>query len=125
MAGRQAQMTRSELTELAAFKPREAGSQPVIKVHELRKRYGDLDAVRGITFDVAEGEIFGLIGPDGAGKTSTLQVLSGVMMPGRHSCVGGVPALHRAGAMIQLSRAPMVWNSRCCVNVEPIDTALI
>lgn len=50
-----------------------------IGVRGLWKRYGAVDAVRGIAFDVEEGEIFGLIGPDGAGKTSTLQILSGVM----------------------------------------------
>ncbi len=43
------------------------------------KRYGDVEAVRGIDFDVRAGEIFGLIGPDGAGKTSTFQILAGVM----------------------------------------------
>jgi ABC-2 type transport system ATP-binding protein len=52
---------------------------PAIRVRELRKRYGGLDAVRGIGFEVERGEIFGLIGPDGAGKTSTFQILAGVM----------------------------------------------
>ncbi len=52
-----------------------------IRVADLRKRYGDLEAVRGIAFEVAEGEIFGLIGPDGAGKTSAFQILAGVMEP--------------------------------------------
>jgi ABC-2 type transport system ATP-binding protein len=50
-----------------------------IRIHGLRKRYGALDAVRGISFEVGAGEIFGLIGPDGAGKTSTFQILAGVM----------------------------------------------
>src|SRR6202163_728942 len=50
-----------------------------IGVHDLRKRYGTLEAIYGITFEVRRGEIFGLIGPDGAGKTSTFQVLAGVM----------------------------------------------
>ena len=50
-----------------------------IRVRDLQKRYGTLEAVAGITFDVDEGEIFGLIGPDGAGKTSTLQILAGVL----------------------------------------------
>jgi ABC-2 type transport system ATP-binding protein len=50
-----------------------------IAVEDLTKRYGTVDAVRGIGFDVREGEIFGLIGPDGAGKTSTFQILAGVM----------------------------------------------
>jgi ABC-2 type transport system ATP-binding protein len=50
-----------------------------IHVANLTKRYGDVEAVRGISFDIREREIFGLIGPDGAGKTSTFQVLAGVM----------------------------------------------
>jgi ABC-2 type transport system ATP-binding protein len=50
-----------------------------IRVQDLRKHYGTVQAVRGLTFDTQPGEIFGLIGPDGAGKTSTFQVLAGVM----------------------------------------------
>jgi ABC-2 type transport system ATP-binding protein len=56
-----------------------AGDQMAVQVRDLWKRYGSLEAVRGITFEVYRGEIFGLIGPDGAGKTSTFQVLAGVM----------------------------------------------
>jgi ABC-2 type transport system ATP-binding protein len=52
---------------------------PGIDVRALAKRYGQLEAVRGIDFEVEQGEIFGLIGPDGAGKTSTFQILAGVM----------------------------------------------
>src|SRR5262245_44025003 len=48
-------------------------------VGDLRKAYGEVEAVRGLTFDVRPGEVFGLIGPDGAGKTTTFQVLAGVM----------------------------------------------
>jgi len=50
-----------------------------IAVEGLTKRYGPVEAVRGIGFEVRDGEIFGLIGPDGAGKTSTFQILAGVM----------------------------------------------
>jgi ABC-2 type transport system ATP-binding protein len=50
-----------------------------VRVAGLIKRYGTLEAVRGISLEVAAGEIFGLIGPDGAGKTSTFQILAGVM----------------------------------------------
>jgi ABC-2 type transport system ATP-binding protein len=53
--------------------------QPVIDVRGLQKTYGRLEAVRGIDLTVDQGEIFGLIGPDGAGKTSTFQILGGVM----------------------------------------------
>jgi drug efflux transport system ATP-binding protein len=50
-----------------------------IRARALTKRYGALEAVRGIDLDVKTGEIFGLIGPDGAGKTSTFHILGGVM----------------------------------------------
>lgn len=51
----------------------------VIRVNNLHKRYGKSPAVRGIDLTVQQGEIFGLIGPDGAGKTTTFQILAGVM----------------------------------------------
>jgi ABC-2 type transport system ATP-binding protein len=54
-------------------------TSPAISVRQLRKRYGKIEAVRGIDLSVASGEIFGLIGPDGAGKTTTFQILGGVM----------------------------------------------
>jgi ABC-2 type transport system ATP-binding protein len=53
--------------------------EAAITVRGLRKSYGELEAVRGIDLDIARGEIFGLIGPDGAGKTSAFQILGGVM----------------------------------------------
>ncbi|WP_254048073.1 ATP-binding cassette domain-containing protein [Synechococcus sp. BDU 130192] len=53
--------------------------ETTIQVAGLRKDYGAVRAVRGIDFSVKAGEIFGLIGPDGAGKTSTFQILAGVM----------------------------------------------
>jgi ABC-2 type transport system ATP-binding protein len=56
-----------------------AASGAAIDIRGLRKRYGALEAVRGISFEVQRGEIFGLIGADGAGKTTTFQILAGVM----------------------------------------------
>ena len=50
---------------------------PAVEVHGLEKRYGTLEAVRGIDFSVEAGEVFALLGPNGAGKTSTLEVLEG------------------------------------------------
>ena len=52
---------------------------PTITVTDLRKTYGPLQALKGISFTVQPGEIFGLIGPDGAGKTTTFQILAEVM----------------------------------------------
>lgn len=47
----------------------------IISVKDLHKKYGDFEAVKGISFDVAEGEIFGLLGPNGAGKSTTLEII--------------------------------------------------
>jgi len=53
----------------------------MISVRELTKLYGDFTAVRSISFDVAAGEILGLVGPNGAGKTTTLRCLGGIIQP--------------------------------------------
>jgi ABC-2 type transport system ATP-binding protein len=51
--------------------------EPAIAVRDLRKRYGEFEAVRGIDIDVRRGEVFGLLGPNGAGKTTTVEILEG------------------------------------------------
>lgn len=56
-------------------------AEVAVAVRDLRKRYGNLEAVRGVTFAVTQGEIFGFIGPDGAGKTTAFEILAGVMNP--------------------------------------------
>jgi ABC-2 type transport system ATP-binding protein len=56
-----------------------APDRVVVRTRDLRKNYGPIEAVRGIDMEVREGEIFGLIGPDGAGKTTTFQILAGIM----------------------------------------------
>jgi ABC-2 type transport system ATP-binding protein len=52
-----------------------------LEVTGLRKAYGDLRAVDGITFAVRAGEVLGLVGPNGAGKTTTLRCLAGIVRP--------------------------------------------
>ncbi|MBN1823468.1 MAG: ABC transporter ATP-binding protein [Endomicrobiales bacterium] len=62
----------------------------IVEVTDLKKHFGQTRAVDGVTFDVRSGEIFGIIGPDAAGKTTTLRILSGIMdqTSGRCSVLG-------------------------------------
>jgi ABC-2 type transport system ATP-binding protein len=54
---------------------------PAISVSALTKKYGDIDAVRGIDFEVASGETFGFLGPNGAGKSTTIKILCTLAEP--------------------------------------------
>ncbi len=53
----------------------------ILEARDLRKRYGENEAVKGVSFDIKAGEIFGLLGPNGAGKTTTISMLSGLIAP--------------------------------------------
>jgi len=82
-----------------------------IRVAGLRKRYGELEAVRGIDFEVAEGECFALLGPNGAGKTTTVEILEGyrdrdageVEVLGLDPQRGGRDLRERVGIVLQSS----------------------
>jgi ABC-2 type transport system ATP-binding protein len=65
-----------------------------IVVEDLRKSYGDVEAVRGISFEVPEGQVFALLGPNGAGKTTTVEICEGFRprTSGRVSVLGHDPA---------------------------------
>ncbi|HFB98852.1 MAG TPA: ABC transporter ATP-binding protein, partial [Bryobacterales bacterium] len=58
-----------------------AGRPPLIRATGLTKRFGELTAVDRLDIEVGAGEIFGLVGPDGAGKTTTLRMLCGLVDP--------------------------------------------
>jgi ABC-2 type transport system ATP-binding protein len=89
-------------------------SNSVLQVEDLVKRYGDVQAVRGLSFSVAEGEVFGLLGPNGAGKTSTIEIMEGLRVPdgGRVSVCGFDPQKnptelkHEIGAALQATSLP-------------------
>jgi len=82
-----------------------------VSVRDLAKRYGAVEAVRGVSFDVAGGEVFGLLGPNGAGKTTILECMLGLRRPDSGAvAIFGVDALahpgrarERVGAQIQLA----------------------
>ena len=94
--------------------------EPAIRIHDLRKRYGDNDAVRGIDLQIAPGEIFGLIGPDGAGKTSTFQILAGVMEATAGAAeVFGVPARQARAQTGYLTQAFSLYPD--LTGIEHID----
>jgi ABC-2 type transport system ATP-binding protein len=52
-----------------------------VRIQDLRKSFGDFEALKGVNFEVDENEIFGLIGPNGAGKTTTLRILGTLISP--------------------------------------------
>jgi ABC-2 type transport system ATP-binding protein len=89
-------------------------TQPVIAVEGLEKSYGSVRAVDAISFEVAEGEIFGVVGPNGAGKTTTIECLEGLRAPdgGRVRVLGldprqdGDALRERIGAQLQESALP-------------------
>ncbi|KOV51387.1 multidrug ABC transporter ATPase [Streptomyces sp. AS58] len=113
----------------------------VIEVTDLRRVYGGgFEAVRGITFHVKRGEIFALLGTNGAGKTSTVEVLEGLAAPaaGRVRVLGSDPRTERSvvrprtGVMLQEGGFPSeltvaetvrMWAG-CTSGARPVDEAL-
>lgn len=72
-----------------------ASVKPALTIRGLTKSFPGIRAVDGVSFDVYPGEIFGLVGPDGAGKTTTLRMLAGVMPPDQGSAtVAGSDVVH-------------------------------
>src|SRR5207237_6211139 len=70
------------------------GLMKTVVVDDLHKSYGAVDAVRGVSFEIAEGEVFALLGPNGAGKTTIVEILEGyrTRRSGRVSVLGFDPA---------------------------------
>lgn len=56
-------------------------AQPIIKIENLRKKFGELTAVDGLSIELHENEILGLLGPNGAGKTTTINMICGLLLP--------------------------------------------
>ncbi len=85
-------MSRSRRGAAAADAEEGSPGGPAISVRGLTRRFGEVVAVGGISFDVGRGELFGIVGPDGAGKTTTVRMLAGVLRPSSGDAwVAGVP----------------------------------
>jgi ABC-2 type transport system ATP-binding protein len=88
--------------------------EPIIRVENLYKSYGAVEAVRGISFSAERGEVFGLLGPNGAGKTSTVEILEGLRTPdgglvrvcGLDPSQTGHAFKERIGAVLQSTSLP-------------------
>jgi ABC-2 type transport system ATP-binding protein len=80
----------------------------LILVEDYHKNYGDTVAVAGVSFEVAPGEVLGLVGPNGAGKTTTLRALAGILTPtrGRLSIAGHDLAREAVAAKAALAYVP-------------------
>ena len=63
--------------------------ESVVEVRELRRRFGQLEAVKGVSFAIGEGEVFGFLGPNGAGKTTTINMLCTLLRPTAGSATAG------------------------------------
>ncbi|MGY1699554.1 ABC transporter ATP-binding protein [Geodermatophilus sp. SYSU D00766] len=113
---------------------------PVVEVTDLRRRHGDVEAVRGISFEVRPGEVFALLGVNGAGKTSALEVVEGLAPAsgGTVRVLGADPVTQRAavrphlGVLLQSSGLPADLTVRETVALwaatltapRPVDEAL-
>ncbi len=113
---------------------------PAIRVRDLRKSYGSLEAVRGVDFDVAEGEVFGFLGPNGAGKTTIVEILEGyrqrsageVEVLGHDPAKGARALRERIGIVLQETgverflKVAEVLEMYCCYypHPRPVDELL-
>ena len=79
----------------------------VVEVTDLRKRFGPVTAVNGVSFSIAAGEVVGLLGPNGAGKTTTLHMILGLVAPdsGSISLFGKDLAKHRTDVLSRVNFA--------------------
>jgi ABC-2 type transport system ATP-binding protein len=118
------------------LRPAASPSPPAIEVADLRRRYGTFEAVRGISFEVCRGEVLALLGVNGAGKTSALEVLEGLAPAsgGSVRVLGRDPQRERAavrrhlGVLLQpgdltVAETVQTW-ARTLTDPRPVDEAL-
>ena len=104
-----------------------SASQALLKVDDLRKDFGGVKALDGVTFSLAEGELAGLIGPNGSGKTTAFNLLTGVLKPTagtilfRGEPVGGNPPERNAF----LGMARTFQNIRLFRELPVVDNVMV
>ncbi len=79
--------SRPEMSSPIQPKPATDDKQPVLRAIELTKRFGTFVAVDHVSFDISRGEVFGLLGHNGAGKTTIVNMLAGLMLPNEGTAV--------------------------------------
>ena len=91
----------ADAPQASGREPQSAAAMNLVRVEGLTRRFGERVAVAELSFEVRRGELFGLVGPDGAGKTTTLRMLAGVLRPsaGDAWLGGGVSVAHRPEAV--------------------------
>ncbi len=86
-------------------------TEPVVIARGLSRRYASVDALRGIDLQIAPGEVYGLVGPDGAGKTTALRILAGVIGPTEGEVrVDGLDPLRSARVRDELGYMPQQYS---------------
>jgi ABC-2 type transport system ATP-binding protein len=96
----------------ATARPPGSATAPVLELRGVTKRYGDVEALRGVDLAVRRGEVVAILGPNGAGKTTVISILLGLRRPtsGSVELLGGTPdapaTRARVGAMLQESGVP-------------------
>ena len=93
-------------------------ADPLLAVEDLSKAFGGLRAVIGVSFGVAEGEILGLIGPNGSGKTTVLNLIAGALRPGE----GRIRLRGRDVTMLPASLRTRLGIARTFQLVRPLPT---
>ena len=111
-----------DLTKTYRVTEREPGLAAALR-GLVRRRVTEVEAVRGVSFDIAPGEMVGFIGPNGAGKTTTLKMLSGLLHPtdGEAQVLGHVPWERKRDYLRRISmvlgnKSQMMWD------IPPMDT---
>src|SRR6202011_21927 len=83
---------------------------PALSVRGVAKRFGEVQALRGVSFDAEAGEVVAIVGPNGAGKTTLLSIIAGTQQPSEGSVSGPTPASAPNGQIGWVPQQPAVYS---------------